>query len=76
MGSAGLSIGTGSGDAAPGLGPWGTCQTNRNSTVFRGLAVAANAGEVATAMSAVAASSIALCPSMQDSLGEDAWMND
>ena len=48
------------GGAARGLGRWAACQTNRNSTVFRGLAVAANVGAVATAMGAVAASSIAV----------------
>ena len=74
--SAGLGIGTGSGDAAPGLGPLGACQANGNSTVFRGLAVAANVGAVSTATSAAAASSIALGPPMEDPLGADPWMND
>ena len=40
--SADLGIGTGSGGAVPPLGPWGPCQANGNSTMFRGLAVAAN----------------------------------
>ena len=76
LGSAGPGIETGSGGAARGLGRWAACQTNRNSTVFRGLAVAANVGAVSTAMSAAAASSLALGPPMEDPLGADPWMND
>ena len=76
LGSADLGIGTGSGGAVPPLGPWGPCQANGNSTMFRGLAVAANVVAVSAAMTSAAASSIALGHSMEDHFGEDPLMDE